>query len=40
MIINFDSAAIYDRASDILNRKEEDLLTIPNDYYGFSKYIK
>ena len=39
MIINFDSAAIYDRASDILNRKEEDLLTIPNDYYGFSKYI-
>jgi GDP-L-fucose synthase len=39
MIINFDSAAIYDRNTDILNRKEEDLLTIPSDYYGFSKYI-
>ena len=39
MIINFDSAAIYDRNTDILNRKEEDLFTIPNDYYGFSKYV-
>ena len=39
MIINFDSAAIYDRSSDILNRKEEDIFTIPNDYYGFSKYV-
>lgn len=39
MIINFDSAAIYDRNTDILNRKEEDLITIPTDYYGFSKYI-
>ena len=39
MIINFDSAAIYDRKTDILNRKETDLLTIPTDYYGFSKYI-
>jgi len=39
MIINFDSAAIYDRNTDILNRKEEDLLTIPTDYYGFSKYL-
>lgn len=39
MIINFDSAAIYDRSTDILNRKEEDLLTVPNDYYGFSKYL-
>ena len=39
MIINFDSAAIYDRTTDILNRAEEDLLTIPTDYYGFSKYI-
>ena len=38
MIINFDSAAIYDRSTDILNRKEEDLYTIPTDYYGFSKY--
>lgn len=39
MIINFDSAAIYDRSSDILNRKEDQLHTIPTDYYGFSKYI-
>jgi UDP-glucose 4-epimerase len=39
MIINFDSAAIYDRTTDILNRKEEDMKTIPTDYYGFSKYI-
>jgi len=39
MIINFDSAAIYDRNTDILNRKETDLFTIPIDYYGFSKYM-
>jgi len=39
MIINFDSAAIYDRTTDILERKEEELLTIPTDYYGFSKYV-
>ena len=39
MIINFDSAAIYDRSTDILDRKEEDLFTIPSDYYGFSKYV-
>ena len=39
MIINFDSAAIYDRSFDILNRKEEDIFTIPTDYYGFSKYL-
>uniref|UniRef100_A0A6C0DSV2 NAD-dependent epimerase/dehydratase domain-containing protein n=1 Tax=viral metagenome TaxID=1070528 RepID=A0A6C0DSV2_9ZZZZ len=39
MIINFDSGAIYDRATDILNRKEEHLFTIPKDYYGFSKYV-
>jgi nucleoside-diphosphate-sugar epimerase len=39
MIINFDSAAIYDRNTDILNRKESDILTIPTDYYGFSKYV-
>ena len=38
MIINFDSAAIYDRSTDILNRKETELYTIPKDYYGFSKY--
>jgi nucleoside-diphosphate-sugar epimerase len=39
MIINFDSGAIYDRKTDIYNRKEEDLFTIPTDYYGFSKYL-
>jgi UDP-glucose 4-epimerase len=38
MIINFDSAAIYDRSTDICNRKEKELYTIPKDYYGFSKY--
>ena len=39
MIINFDSAAIYDRSTDILNRKESDIYSVPNDYYGFSKYV-
>ena len=39
MIINFDSAAIYDRKTDILNRKENEIFTIPIDYYGFSKYL-
>jgi GDP-L-fucose synthase len=39
MIINFDSGAIYDRTTDILNRKEEELWTVPADYYGFSKYL-
>jgi len=39
MIINFDSGAIYDRKTDIYNRTENQLLTIPNDYYGFSKYV-
>ena len=39
MIINLDSGAIYDRSTDILNRKEDDISTIPTDYYGFSKYI-
>jgi nucleoside-diphosphate-sugar epimerase len=39
MILNFDSAAIYDRSTNILNRNEEDLFTIPYDYYGFSKYV-
>ncbi len=39
MIINFDSAAIYDRKTDILNKKEYELNSIPEDYYGFSKYI-
>lgn len=39
MILNFDSGAIYDRSTNILNRKEEELLTVPTDYYGFSKYL-
>ena len=39
LIINFDSGAIYNRSTDINNRKEEELITIPNDYYGFSKYL-
>jgi nucleoside-diphosphate-sugar epimerase len=39
LIINFDSGAIYDRETDIYNRKENELLTVPKDYYGFSKYI-
>jgi len=38
MIINLDSAASYDRSTDIMNRSEEDLYTIPLDFYGFSKY--
>jgi GDP-L-fucose synthase len=39
MIINLDSGAIYDRKTDILNRAEEELHTVPSDYYGFSKYV-
>jgi len=39
IIINLDSAAIYDRDTDIINRKEYELSTIPTDFYGFSKYI-
>lgn len=39
IIINFDSAAIYNRSTDILNRKESEVTTIPIDYYGFSKYV-
>jgi nucleoside-diphosphate-sugar epimerase len=39
MILNFDSGAIYDRKTDILNRKENELYSVPNDYYGFSKYL-
>ncbi len=38
-IINLDSGAIYDRATDIYNKKENELYNIPKDYYGFSKYI-
>jgi len=39
LIINLDSAAIYDRSTDIYCRKENDIKTIPTDYYGFSKYL-
>jgi nucleoside-diphosphate-sugar epimerase len=39
MILNFDSGAIYDRKTDILNRKENELLSVTSDYYGFSKYL-
>jgi GDP-L-fucose synthase len=39
MIINLDSGAFYDRNTDIMNRKEEDIFTIPTDFYGFSKYV-
>lgn len=39
LIINFDSGAIYDRETDIYNRNENELQSIPKDYYGFSKYL-
>lgn len=39
MILNFDSGAIYNRDDDIYARKEDDLRTIPADFYGFSKYV-
>ena len=39
LIINFDSGAIYDRSTDIYCKKETDLLSVPTDYYGFSKYL-
>ena len=39
MIFNMDSGAIYDRKTDIINRKENEMDTIPEDFYGFSKYI-
>jgi len=39
LIINFDSGAIYDRSTNIFCRKEEDIVTVPADYYGFSKYL-
>jgi nucleoside-diphosphate-sugar epimerase len=38
MIINMDSGAIYDRKTNILNRKEYELYSVPTDFYGFSKY--
>jgi nucleoside-diphosphate-sugar epimerase len=39
MIINLDSAAIYDRNTDILNRCENEIYTVPTDSYGLSKYV-
>ena len=39
LIINFDSGAIYDRSTNIFCRKEEELVSVPSDYYGFSKYL-
>ena len=39
MIINLDSAAIYDRSTDILNISENQLKSIPEDKYGKSKYL-
>ena len=39
LIINLDSGAIYDRATNIFYRKEEDIASVPADYYGFSKYL-
>lgn len=39
MIINIDSGAIYDRKTDIMFRKEDDMKTVPTDYYGLSKYV-
>lgn len=39
LIINLDSAASYDRSTDIMNRSEDDLKTVPMDPYGLSKYI-
>jgi nucleoside-diphosphate-sugar epimerase len=39
MIINMDSAAIYDRSTNIMNRREDEIWTIPTDLYGFSKYV-
>ena len=39
IIINFDSGAIYDREYDIYCRSEESLVSVPKDYYGFSKYL-
>jgi len=39
LIINLDSAAIYDRDTDIINRNEHELFTVPKDLYGLSKYV-
>lgn len=39
LIINLDSGAIYDRATNIFCRDEDELVSVPADYYGFSKYL-
>jgi nucleoside-diphosphate-sugar epimerase len=39
LIINLDSGAIYDRSTNIFNRKEDELVSVPSDHYGFSKYL-
>lgn len=39
MFLNLDSGATCDRATDIYMRKEEDMPSIPKDFYGFSKYM-
>jgi len=38
-IFNFDSGAIYDRSTNIYNKREDELSTVPKDFYGFSKYL-
>jgi nucleoside-diphosphate-sugar epimerase len=39
IILNLDSAAIYDRSTDILSRSEYSIDKPPTDYYGLSKYV-
>jgi nucleoside-diphosphate-sugar epimerase len=39
LIVNLDSGAIYNRSTNIFCRKEEDIASVPADYYGFSKYL-
>jgi GDP-L-fucose synthase len=39
LLIHFDSGAVYDRKSNILNKSETDISSIPTDPYGFSKYL-
>jgi nucleoside-diphosphate-sugar epimerase len=39
MFLNLDSGATCDRATDIYMRKEDDMPSVPKDFYGFSKYM-
>jgi nucleoside-diphosphate-sugar epimerase len=39
MIINLDSGSIYERKYDINKKSENQLDTVPTDFYGFSKYL-